>query len=242
MGTLSLNTSTIPTFPLKGFTLNWYKILFQNKFLLTALKNSLLVGLPTAVIATILGTMAAFGLVRHRFRGRDAVITFALLPFITPRLILAVGLLCFFSLIGIKGSLWLVIIGHVMLTIPIAVLFTMARLIRFPNHVEDAAANLGATPRRVFQYITLPLLMPSITASLFFSFCTSFDEVLIAFFSTGRDNTLPIYIWATLENRLSAEMVALATLLSLLTAVITAAMWTMLANPHKAPASEAAAK
>jgi ABC-type spermidine/putrescine transport system permease subunit II len=107
----------------------------------------------------------------------------------------------------------------------------MARLIQFPNHVEDAAANLGASPKRVFWYITLPLLKPAIIASFVFSFTTSFDEVLIAYFTTGSDNTLPIQIWATLQHRLSGEMVALATLLSLVTAVVTAIMWMILARP-----------
>jgi spermidine/putrescine transport system permease protein len=233
MGLMSFNASTMPIFPFKGFTLYWYKVLFQNEFLLNSLKNSLIVGLPSAAIATVLGTMAAFALVRHRFKGRNITITFALLPFIMPRLILAVGLLCFFSLLGIKGSLLFVIIGHIMLTIPISVLFIMARLIRFPPNIEDAAANLGASPRKVFQCITLPILMPSITASFFFSFCTSFDEVLIAFFTTGKDNTLPIHIWATLSTRLSTEMVAMASLLSLLTACITALMWVIIARPQK---------
>lgn len=242
MGIMSFNASRMPIFPIKGFTFYWYKALFNDGYLLTSLKNSVVVGLPSAAIATVLGTMAAFGLVRHRFRGRDGVITFALLPFITPKLILAVGLLCFFSLLGIKGSLFLVMLSHVMLTIPISLLFVVVRLIRFPNHVEDAAANLGASPRRVFQYITLPLLMPSIIAAFFFSFATSFDEVLIAFFTTGRANTLPIHIWGILEHRLSPKVVALATSLSLLTAVMTAILWIMLNRERKQPPQETISK
>ena len=242
MGIMSFNASRMPIFPIKGFTFYWYKALFNDGYLLTSLKNSVVVGLPSAAIATVLGTMAAFGLVRHRFRGRDGVITFALLPFITPKLILAVGLLCFFSLLGIKGSLFLVMLSHVMLTIPISLLFVVVRLIRFPNHVEDAAANLGASPRRVFQYITLPLLMPSIIAAFFFSFSTSFDEVLIAFFTTGRANTLPIHIWGILEHRLSPKVVALATSLSLLTAVMTAILWIMLNRERKQPPQETISK
>ena len=242
MGIMSFNASRMPIFPIKGFTFYWYKALFNDGYLLTSLKNSVVVGLPSAAIATVLGTMAAFGLVRHRFRGRDGVITFALLPFITPKLILAVGLLCFFSLLGIKGSLFLVMLSHVMLTIPISLLFVVVRLIRFPNHVEDAAANLGASPRRVFQYITLPLLMPSIIAAFFFSFATSFDEVLIAFFTIGRANTLPIHIWGILEHRLSPKVVALATSLSLLTAVMTAILWIMLNRERKQPPQETISK
>jgi spermidine/putrescine transport system permease protein len=233
MGIMSFNASRMPIFPMKGFTLYWYNALFNDGYLLTSLKNSVIVGLPSAAIATVLGTMAAFGLVRHRVRGSDAVITFALLPFITPKLILAVGLLCLFSLLGIKGSLFLVMLAHVMLTIPIALLFIMVRLSRLPNHVEDAAANLGASKRKVFQYITLPLLMPSIIAAFLFSFCISFDEVLIAFFTTGRANTLPIHIWGILEHRLSPKVVALATSLSLLTAIITVILWTILNRGQK---------
>jgi spermidine/putrescine transport system permease protein len=238
MGIMSFNASTMPIFPIRGFTFFWFQRLFQDEVIMIGLRNSLIVGLPTALIATIIGTMAAFAVVRHRVPGRDALITFTLLPFITPRLILAVGLLCFFSLLGAKGSLFLVFLGHVMLTIPIALLFTMVRLIRFPNHIEDAAANLGASPTRVFRYITLPLLMPSIVASFFFSFCTSFDEVLIAFFMTGVDNTLPISIWAKLEHRLSGETVAVSTLLSLLTAAVTVFLWRMLAKPRRQPPQE----
>lgn len=239
MGIMSFNASAMPILPLRGFTTFWYQELINNDFLLASLKNSLIVGLPSAAIATVIGSMAAFGLARYNFRGRDMMITFSLLPFITPRLILAVGLLCFITLVGLKGSLFLIILGHVMLTIPISVLFTLARLVRFPNHVEDAAANLGASPRQVFMYITLPIVLPAIIASFFFSFCTSFDEVLIAYFLTGTDNTLPIQIWATLASRLSGEMVALATALSILTAILTACMWIILARPRKRPPQEA---
>jgi spermidine/putrescine transport system permease protein len=225
MGIMSFNASAMPILPFKGFTTYWYQLLLKDDFLLTSLKNSLIVGLPSAAISTLLGAMAAFGIVRHKFRFRNQIITISLLPFIAPRLILAVGLLCFFSLVGWKGSLLLIILGHVMLTIPISFLFTTSRLIQFPNHVEDAAANLGASPIRVFIHVTLPIIMPALVASFFFSFCTSFDEVLIAFFSTGKDNTLPIHIWATLQNRMNPQMVALATVLSIITAVITIFMW-----------------
>jgi spermidine/putrescine transport system permease protein len=208
----SFNDSEITTLPLKGFTLQWYKKLGANRDVRDALVNSVLVAACTVVLATTLGVLAAVGIHRYTTRLRAVVNGLVMLPMMTPRLILGIALLTFYNFVQIDLSLLTVIAGHVVIGLPYVVLIVSARLVGFDRNLEEAARDLGASTWTVFREITLPLLRPAVVAGALISFTLSFDEVVVSFFTTGRENTLPMSIWSMLRFGITPEINALATL------------------------------
>jgi spermidine/putrescine transport system permease protein len=208
----SFNDSEITTLPLKGFTLHWYRKLAANRDVRDALVNSVLVAACTVVLATSLGVLAAVGIHRYTTRLRGVVNGLVMLPMMTPRLILGIALLTFYNFVHIDLSLLTVIAGHVVIGLPYVVLIVSARLVGFDRNLEEAARDLGASTWTVFREITLPLLRPAIVAGALISFTLSFDEVVVSFFTTGRENTLPMSIWSMLRFGITPEINALATL------------------------------
>ncbi len=195
----SFNDSPMMIFPLKGFTLKWYSMLGQAREMLNAARNSLLLGLASAAVATGLGTMAALAFVRYRFRGRQVFLAIASMPLVIPYVVLGVSLLVLFGTLGIKLSLLTVGVGHVIISIPYVMLIVAARLAGFPASLEEAAMDLGATYWVTLRRVTLPICMPAITAAFLTSFTTSFDEFAVSFFLTGTDVTMPIYVYSQLR-------------------------------------------
>jgi len=195
----SFNDSPLLIFPLKGFTLRWYRELFRASELLAAARNSILLGLATSSVATVLGTMAAIGLVRFRFPGRGAFLAVATMPMVIPYVVLGVALLVFFGTLGVRLSLWTVGVGHVIISIPYAMLIVASRLAGFPASLEEAAMDLGATYWGTLLRVTLPISAPAIAAAFLTSFTTSFDEFAVSFFLVGHEATLPIYLYSQLR-------------------------------------------
>ncbi len=195
----SFNDSAALTFPLKGFTLKWYAELMQAKELLTALRHSLILGAVSSVVATALGTMAAIGVARFDFPGRDAFLAVASLPLVIPYVVLGVALLILFSQWGVPLSLWTVGAGHIVINIPYVMLIVAARLAGFDNNLEEAAMDLGATYWVTLMRVTLPISAPALVSAFLSSFTTSFDEFALAFFLTGTQNTLPVYLYSQLR-------------------------------------------
>lgn len=208
----SFNASEISTFPLRGFTLAWYRKLAGDAAIRESLLNSLLVAAVTVGLATSLGVLAAVGIQRHTVRLRGALNGLAMLPMMTPRLILGIALLNFYNFLRVDLSLVTVVAGHVIIGLPYVVLIVSARLVGFDRHLEEAARDLGAGPWRVFREITLPLLRPAIVGGALITFTLSFDEVVVSFFTTGTDNTLPMTIWSMLRFGITPAINALATL------------------------------
>jgi ABC-type spermidine/putrescine transport system permease subunit II len=190
------------------------------------------------VISVTIGTLAAFGLVRSRFKGRNVVFTLILLPMLMPALILAVALLLFFNFAGVELGVMPVIIGHVVVTLPFVVLIVSLRLFGFDRRLEEAARDLGAHPVKVLRHVTLPLMAPGLMAAALFSFLISWDEVLIAFYNIDNRSTLPIYIWTQLRHRITMDLVALGTLLSALTALLVVVAWFVMRDRKPKRASE----
>ncbi len=200
----SFNDSAMLIFPLKGFTLKWYSALLGATELLKAVRNSLLVGILSSLVATILGTMAALGIMRFRFPGRSAFVAVAAMPLVIPYVVLGVALLILFGTLGIRLSLVTVGIGHVIISIPYVVLIVAARLAGFSPSLEEAAMDLGATYWGTLRRVTLPICAPAIVAAYLTAFTTSFDEFAVSFFLAGTEATLPIYLYSQLRfpNRL----------------------------------------
>ncbi len=195
----SFNNSTTLVFPLKGLTLHWYTDLLRANELLKALQNSLLLGAGSAAVATALGALAAIGITRFNFPGRGAFLAVASLPLVIPYVVLAVGLLLFFESLTAPLTLWTVGVGHVVISLPYAMLIIAARLAGFEANLEEAAQDLGASYWGTLLRVTLPLSAPALVAAFLTSFTTSFDEFALAFFLTGTQNTLPVYLYSQLR-------------------------------------------
>ncbi len=195
----SFNSSTTLVFPLKGLTLHWYADLLQATELLKALQNSLVLGAISAAFATALGALGAIGITRFNFPGRGAFLAVASLPLVIPYVVLAVGLLLFFESMGVTLSLWTVGVGHVVISLPYAMLIIAARLAGFDDNLEEAAQDLGSSYWGTLLRVTLPLSAPALVSAFLTSFTTSFDEFALAFFLTGTQNTLPVYLYSQLR-------------------------------------------
>jgi spermidine/putrescine transport system permease protein len=208
----SFNTSTISRFPLSGFTLSWYSKLFNDGMLREALWHSLIIAFSTVVVSCSLGILVAVGIHRHGGRMANGLRAFCLMPMMVPRLVVGIALLTFYNLIQFDLSLLTVIAGHIVMTMPYVILIALARLVGFERTLEEAAWDLGAGTFTIFREIIVPFLKPAIIAAALMSFTLSFDEVVVTFFTTGRENTLPMMIWSKLRFGITPEINAIATI------------------------------
>ena len=195
----SFNDGTIVAFPIKGWTLDWYRQLGAQDTLLNALGNSLIVGITTALLATSLGLFAARAYVRNRFPGKEASEGLVMLPLVIPGIIVASSMLVLFISIGLKPSLTAVILGHSFLALPFSVSIMKSAFDDFDASLEEAAYDLGSTVLETFRRVTLPVVAPGIVASFLVTFTVSFDEFVLAFFLSGNEPTLPVYIWSQIR-------------------------------------------
>jgi spermidine/putrescine transport system permease protein len=174
--------------------------------------------LMTAVISTVLGVLASLALVRYKVPGRNLITTMLIAPILVPEVVLAVALLLFLNFLDIGKSFTLLLLGHVIFTLPFVILVVQARLVSIKRDVEEAALSLGASPRQTFFAITLPLLMPAVAAGGLFAFTISFDDITgTLFWKPGGIETVPTQIFSMLRNSISPEINALGTVMIVLT-------------------------
>ncbi len=210
----SFDESRTPGLPITGFTLKWYEVMLGNRVLLRALGNSLTVAAIVAVLATTIGTMAAFVLVRGGIRRRNAARIVFTMPIMVPGVLIGVALLIYFArVLHMPLSLVTVVAGHLTFTVPFVVLIVAARLQGFDRALEWAAADLGASPRRAIRHIVLPLIAPAILAGALISVTLSIDEFVITWFTVGAQATLPTYIYTQIKFGVTPEVNAVATVL-----------------------------
>lgn len=211
----SFEQGTFSTLPWSGFTVEWYEELAGDTRLVRATMNSLYVGVVVTTGATVLGTLGAIALVRQSFRGKKAYRALILAPMTIPGLILGIALLLWFNYLGIDSSLRTVMIGQLVFVTPFVLVTVSARLRGFDPKLEEAARDLGASRWQTYRRVTLPILMPGIVSGALFAFTLSFDDFLIAFFTSGVENTLPIYIWSKIQHGTSPVINAISTLVLL---------------------------
>ncbi len=195
----AFNASSIIAFPLTGFTTEWFSVLLETKALHRAVQNSLVVGLITAVISTILGTCAARAMIRFGFPFKRGIVGFIMLPLVLPEIIVAVALLVLLMQLGFPLSIWSVIGGHVLICVPFSVAILSSAFQGLDRNLEEASMDLGETGWGTFWRIIFPLILPGVISSLLITFTISLDEFIIAFFLTGTEVTLPVYIWSQLR-------------------------------------------
>ena len=195
----SFNNAEVPSFPLSGFTLHWYRQFIGNSELHAALETSAIVAALSSVGAVILGVLASIALTRRRFRLKAGVSALLLSPLVIPYIVFGVSLLLLFHTIGIPRSILTVVIGHIVITLPYTILVLMPRLQQIDVSLEEAAFDLGASRLRTFRSITLPLILPAVVSAFLIAFTTSFDEYAVASFVVGGRTTFPIYLYSALR-------------------------------------------
>ncbi|MEM6577077.1 MAG: ABC transporter permease [Pseudomonadota bacterium] len=217
----SFNDSIYVRFPLEGFTFQWYVDLWSRDSVWAALWNSVKVGAVVSVISTVLGVVAARAITRYRIPGRSAIVTFIMMPLVIPGIIFGVALLVLMSRMGVPLSLYTVGLGHLIVCMPFAVATLLPRFEGFDASLEEASADLGENGWWTFWRVTFPVVMPGVVASLLLTFTISFDEFIMAFFLTGTDATLPIYIWGQLRfPREFPSVLALSSLILLVSFIL----------------------
>ncbi|MBB5870262.1 spermidine/putrescine transport system permease protein [Allocatelliglobosispora scoriae] len=187
-----------------------------------ALVNSLLIGAISTAIATILGTMIAFALVRHRFLGRSSVNLLIFLPMATPEIVMGSSLLALFVALQVPTGFGTIVIAHVMFCISFVVVTVKARLAGLDPRLQEAATDLYATPFATFRQVTLPLVAPGIASAALLSFSLSFDDYIITAFSSGSGSvvTFPLFVWGANQRGIPPEVNAIATGMFLVAFVI----------------------
>ncbi len=231
---MSFTQASILSFPPEGFSTQWYEQMLTKPAWSTGLRNSVVVGSLTAILATGLGTLAALGMTRGRFPGRSIVTGLALSPLIVPVVIIAIGMFSLFVQWRIAGSIVGLVLAHTALAVPFVIVNVATSLRTIDRNLELAAANLGATPARTFQRITLPLILPGVLAGAIFAFITSWDEVVVAIFlTTARFRTLPAEMWQQVRQVVDPTVAAVATTLLVVT---TALLLLLLVVRRQAPA------
>ena len=210
---ISFSAAAFLQFPPPGFSLRWYRNLFQDPGWTNALLVSFEVLIPSATIATLLGTAAAYALVRGRIPGASIIGALLMLPIIVPAILTAAALFGVYRGLGLNGTLTGLVIGHVVITVPYVVATVSSGLRTMDPRLEDAASTLGAPPLASFRRVTLPLLLPSILAGLLFAAVASFDELIVSLFvSTARVRPVPVQMWSNIRGDVDPTIAAIASI------------------------------
>jgi spermidine/putrescine transport system permease protein len=208
----------------EGFTIGWYRELFRDRALFSALKNSAVLALLSSLSAAVIGTLGAAGMVLKKtavsltavkgIRLRPVMEYLAILPIMTPEIILGMVLLAFFSLLGLPFGMTTLVIAHTSFCVPYVYLLVKARLAGLDQSCMEAARDLGATEARAFLDVLLPMILPAVVSGMLLSFAMSFDDVIISVFVTGvNTNTLPVRIYSQIKTGVTPKINALCALL-----------------------------
>jgi spermidine/putrescine transport system permease protein len=216
----SFNDSTRSNTVWEGFTLRHWAQVCSRQDVCDALGNSIVIGLVSTFFATLLGTALAIALVRYSFKARSLVSLSLFLPMATPEVVLGAGLAGLFFNAGIGSGMVTIIIAHVMFCLSFVVVTVKARVQTLDPKLEEAGADLYASPAQVFRKITLPLLMPGIVSAALLSFALSFDDFIITYFNSGSVTTFPKFVYVAAARGVPAEANVIASAVFIFAIVI----------------------
>jgi spermidine/putrescine transport system permease protein len=205
-----------------GFTTEYWSSAFSLPELNEALLTSLRLAALATAISTVIGTLMAIALVRHRFHGRRAANLLIVIPMATPEVVIGASLLSMFIYYSFALGFTTLLIAHVMFSISFVVVVVRSRLIGFDRHLEEAAADLGAPPLATFRTVTLPLLAPGIVAAALLAFALSIDDFVISNFNSGTTVTFPLYVFGVALRGIPVQVNVLATMLFAVTVIAVA--------------------
>jgi len=218
---LSFNVEPYFSYPISGFSLRWYQELLNEPNWALAMKNTMIVGVCSTLIATFLGVLAALGLSHRNLPHRELISALLISPMAVPAVIAAVGMYFFYTRFGLGNNLLGIILAHAVLGTPFVVITVTATLVGFNDNLVKAARSLGAGPTRAFFKVKLPLIAPGVVSGAVFAFATSFDEVVVVLFLGGvEQRTVPRQMWSGVREQLSPTILAMATVLTLISVLL----------------------
>ncbi|MEO6058654.1 MAG: ABC transporter permease [Candidatus Limnocylindria bacterium] len=221
LGIFAFNESRFMVWPPPGFTLHWFGEALANPAIPQAFLNSIIAALAAVSIALVLGTLAAMGVQRFEFFGRDSISFLLILPIALPGVITGIALSTTFQTFGIDFSLMTIIIGHATFCIVIAYNNVIARLRRLPRSSEEASADLGADTWITFRKITMPAMRTALLSGALLAFALSFDEVIVTLFTAGAGTqTIPVWILSAMQRPTELPVVNVVALVLILLSII----------------------
>lgn len=208
-----------------AFSLKWYEEVLRSQSWMAAIRNSVVIGVCATAIATGLGTLAAVGLASEHMPWRRAITALLLSPMIVPLVIVAVGMFFFYARFNLVGSFTGLIIAHAALGVPFVIITVTATLAGFDSSLYRAGLSLGASPLRVFRDVVIPLIRPGVVSGALFAFAASFDEIVLVLFLAGPEQgTIPRRMFAGLREQINPSILAVATLLILVSILLLATL------------------
>jgi putative spermidine/putrescine transport system permease protein len=195
----AFDQSNIETFPIHHFTLHWFSVAWHDQQMREALYLSIKAAVIATAISLVLGTLAAFGVHRFKFFGREAVSFLLILPLSLPGIITGIALNSAFAFVNINLGLLTIVIGHATFCIVVVYNNVIARLRRVSNTLYEASADLGAHGWQTFRFVSLPMLSTALISGALLAFALSFDEVIVTTFTAGAQNTLPLWIFGAIR-------------------------------------------
>ena len=216
----SFNTSKMNII-FEGFTLDWYKNLFQNKELLEAFLNTMIIAIVSTVVSVIIGVIGAVGIKKYDFPFKNLVNALIYIPIVIPEIVLGISLLSIYTLMKLELGMFTLILSHIAFSIPFVIVSVRSTLNDRLKTYEEAARDLGAGNRQTFFKITLPQIKPGVVSGALLAFTLSLDDVVISYFTAGPgSNTLPLKIYSTIKTGITPDVNALTTLMLLVTVVV----------------------
>lgn len=216
----SFNEARLPV-RFTGFSMKWYQELFQDRDMLQALKNSLILAVSSCAVSAVIGTLGAVGISRIHWKTKGMLEYISILPLMIPEIILGMVLMAFFYMMNLPFGMLTLLIGHTVFCVPYILMEVKARLAGMDPSLEEAARDLGAGPFRAFWDIILPLIMPAVMSGSLLAFAMSMDDVVISIFINGpRLSTLPIKVYTQIKTGVTPEVNALCTIMLAVTLLI----------------------
>ncbi|WP_306568855.1 ABC transporter permease [Faecalispora jeddahensis] len=212
------DSSTMSRSVWSGFSLRWYRQLFQDRLIMEALQNTLIIALISSLGATAIGTAAAIGINGMKRFTRKVVMNITNFPMVNPEIVTGVSLMLLFvffarAMGGVSLGMVSLILAHVTFSLPYVILSVLPKLRQMDPHLYEAAQDLGCPPVKSFLKVVLPEIIPGVVTGMIMAFTLSIDDFVISYFTSGTTQTLPIYIYSMTRKRISPEINALSTLL-----------------------------
>lgn len=217
----AFSTTSYLTIPPQGLTFAWFGKVLGDPTYLSAIRMSLFLAFGSTAVSLVIGVAAAYALFRGALPASEAITSFLMAPLVLPAVVIGVALLQYYSVTGLRGSLWGLLMSHVVITSPYVVRAALASLAGLDLATEEAARVLGAGGFEAFRLVTLPQIGPGLVAGALFAFITSLDNVPVTIFLiTGSQTTLPVLIFTSVEMGVDPSVAAISTLLIVVTAVV----------------------
>lgn len=213
-------TTSKPYLTWKGFSFEWYGKLFENTALLQSFGNTMIIAITSMILSTIIGTLAAVGMYKYKFKGKTVIDALLYIPVVIPEIVLGISLLTLFANTKIPRGTLSLILAHITFCIPYVIFNVRARLAGYDISIEEASMDLGAGRIRTFFEITLPVLAPGIGGGALLAFTLSIDDVIISYFVNGQTKTFPLKVMESIKSGVAPDVNALSTLILLGTIIL----------------------